>query len=123
MILCLNIFLFSLSVCSSQIIATSLYSRKTFTSWEECEHFLNKWAKDQGFHVIKDCVTRESGIVRRRSFICDHSRTYEPSTTKDTSTKKPNCPFFVNASHPKSKNPQGFVFINKFNEVHERQKK
>ena len=95
-----------------------MYSGKTFTSWEECEHFLNKWAKDQGFHVIKDHVTHESGIVHRRSFICDHSRTYEPSTTKDTSTKKLNCPFFVNASHPKSKNPQGFVFINKFNEVH-----
>ncbi|CAB4440669.1 unnamed protein product [Rhizophagus irregularis] len=63
-------------------------------------------------------VTREASIVRRRSFICDHSRTYNSSSIKDTSTKKLNCPFFVNASYPKNKNPQGFVFINKLNESH-----
>ncbi|PKY25367.1 hypothetical protein RhiirB3_448312 [Rhizophagus irregularis] len=51
-------------ICSGQPIlfnehdTVSLYSGKTFTSWEECEQFLNEWAKSQGFHIIKDRVTR-----------------------------------------------------------------
>ncbi|PKC12062.1 hypothetical protein RhiirA5_412309 [Rhizophagus irregularis] len=51
-------------ICSGQPIlfyehdTVSLYSGKTFTSWEECEQFLNEWAKSQGFHIIKDCITR-----------------------------------------------------------------
>lgn len=85
---------------------------------EECENFLDKWSKQQGFHLIKDRVTREAGVVRRRTLICAHSRTYEPHSTKDTTTKKLNCPFFVNISYPKSRNPNGFVFVNKINEHH-----
>ncbi|RGB40899.1 hypothetical protein C1646_739386 [Rhizophagus diaphanus] len=35
-------------------------NEKTFTSWEECEQFLNEWAKSQGFYMIKDRVTCEA---------------------------------------------------------------
>ncbi|PKC59174.1 hypothetical protein RhiirA1_464341 [Rhizophagus irregularis] len=51
-------------ICSGQPILFNehdtvfLYSGKTFRSWEECEQFLNEWAKSQGFHIIKDRVTR-----------------------------------------------------------------
>ncbi|CAB5388078.1 unnamed protein product [Rhizophagus irregularis] len=97
---------------------TFLYSGKKFHTLEKCENFLDKWSKQQGFRLIKDCVTREAGVVRRRTLICAHSRTYESHSTKDTTMKKLNCPFFVNISCPKSRNPNGFVFINKINEHH-----
>ncbi|PKY52520.1 hypothetical protein RhiirA4_412104, partial [Rhizophagus irregularis] len=55
---------------------SALFSGKKFTSWDECEMFLNEWAKQQGFHLIKDRVTRDDGVIRRRTFICSHGRTY-----------------------------------------------
>ncbi|CAB4481554.1 unnamed protein product [Rhizophagus irregularis] len=64
-------------ICSGQPIlfnehdTVSLYSGKTFTSWEECEQFLNEWAKSQGFHIIKDRVTRCLSIVQS-GIICRH---------------------------------------------------
>jgi hypothetical protein len=97
---------------------TSLFSGKRFASWDECEKFLNDWSKLQGFHLIKDRVTRDKGVVRRRTYICDHSRSYESKSTKDTGTKKMNCPFSVNVSCPKIKNPEGMISINKINEDH-----
>ena len=96
----------------------SLFSGKKFSSWEECEKFLDDWSKAQGFHIIKDRVTRNEGVIHRRTFICSHSRTYESHSTKDTATKKLNCPFSINISCPKNKNPEGFVTINKINETH-----
>ncbi|CAG8486801.1 10775_t:CDS:2 [Funneliformis caledonium] len=72
----------------------SLFSRKKFTSWEACETFINKWAKVQGFHIVKDQVVRENGVLRRRTFICNHSRTYNFSSNKDTNTNKMQCPFY-----------------------------
>jgi hypothetical protein len=35
---------------------TSLFSGKKFPLWEVCETFINKWAKRQGFCIVKDCV-------------------------------------------------------------------
>jgi hypothetical protein len=56
-----------------------LFSRR-FTSWDECERFLNEWAKSQDFHLIKDHVTRNEGVIRRRTFICDYGRTYKSNS-------------------------------------------
>ncbi|CAB4473929.1 unnamed protein product [Rhizophagus irregularis] len=64
-------------ICSGQPILFNehdtvfLYSGKTFRSWEECEQFLNEWAKSQGFHIIKDRVTRCLSIVQS-GIICRH---------------------------------------------------
>ncbi|POG63074.1 hypothetical protein GLOIN_2v1784566 [Rhizophagus irregularis DAOM 181602=DAOM 197198] len=47
-------------ICSGQPIlfnehdTVSLYSGKTFTSWEECEQFLNEWAKSQEPFLVAD---------------------------------------------------------------------
>ena len=76
----------------------TLFSGKKFTSWDECEKFLNEWSKMQGFYVIKDRVSRDEGVICRRTFICSHSRSYESHSTKNTTTKKLNCPFYVNVS-------------------------
>ncbi|CAB5115735.1 unnamed protein product [Rhizophagus irregularis] len=97
---------------------SALFSGKKFTSWDECEMFLNEWAKQQGFHLIKDRVTRDDGVIRRRTFICSHGRTYESNSLRNTATKKLNCPFSINVSCPKNKNPEGLVSINKINEDH-----
>ncbi|PKB92501.1 hypothetical protein RhiirA5_387703, partial [Rhizophagus irregularis] len=86
---------------------SALFSGKKFTSWDECEMFLNEWAKQQGFHLIKDRVTRDDGVIRRRTFICSHGRTYESNSSRNTATKKLNCPFSINVSCPKNKNPEG----------------
>src|SRR2546430_14152226 len=96
----------------------SLFSGRRFTSWEECEKFLDEWSKIQGFRLIKDRVTRDEDGIRRRTFICCHGRAYESHSTKNTTTKKLNCPFSVNVSRPKANNPNGFVIINKINESH-----
>ncbi|CAG8818925.1 5716_t:CDS:1, partial [Dentiscutata erythropus] len=32
----------------------TLYTGKKFSNWELCKAFLNKWAKKQGFHLIKN---------------------------------------------------------------------
>ncbi|CAB4408706.1 unnamed protein product [Rhizophagus irregularis] len=97
---------------------SALFSGKKFTSWDECEMFLNEWAKQQGFHLIKDRITRDDGVIRRRTFICSHGRTYESNSSRNTATKKLNCPFSINVSCPKNKNPEGLVSINKINEDH-----
>ena len=97
---------------------SSLFSGKKFTSWDGCEKFLDEWSKAQGFCIIKDRVTRNGDVIRRRTFICAHSRNYESNSTKNTTTKKINCPFSVNVSCPKEKNPECLVCINKINENH-----
>ena len=73
----------------------SLFSEKKFTSWDECEKFLVEWSKLQGFHIIKDHVRRDEGVIRHRTFICSHGRAYQSHSTKNTTTKKLNCPFLL----------------------------
>ena len=50
------------TILSNEAEHISLYSGKKFASWEECENFITEWAKQQGFRVIKDCVTRSVGV-------------------------------------------------------------
>jgi len=95
-----------------------LYSGKKFSSWDECETFITEWAKRQGFYIIKDRAHRENGILRRRTFICKHSRSHSSVTNKDTTTKKIQCPFLINTSCPKSKNPEAFITVNKIVDTH-----
>lgn len=95
-----------------------LYSGKRFKLWEECESFISAWAKHQGFRAIKDRVHRDGGVIRRRTYICSHGRTYESNSIKDTATRKIGCPFIINASCPKLKNPEDFVIINKIVNQH-----
>ncbi|CAI2195943.1 2795_t:CDS:2, partial [Funneliformis geosporum] len=84
----------------------SLFLRKIFTSWDECEKFLNEWSKIQDFHIIKDHITHDESIICHRTFTCMHNHRYESYSIKDTATKKINCPFFVNVSCPKNKYPK-----------------
>jgi hypothetical protein len=41
-----------------------------------------EWAKRNGFRVIKDRVTRDAGVIRRRTYTCSHSRSYDSVSTK-----------------------------------------
>ena len=41
-------------VLSNKDEHTLLYSGKKFELWEDCESFINEWAKQQDFRLIKD---------------------------------------------------------------------
>ncbi|CAG8795668.1 3116_t:CDS:2 [Gigaspora margarita] len=89
--------------------AARLFTGKVFENWE------------QWFTVVKDRVYREEGIVRRRTYICQHGRNYGSTSKKKTSTKKISCPWHVNASCPKVKNPNSTIFINTIVDEHNHQ--
>ncbi|CAG8779583.1 10099_t:CDS:1, partial [Cetraspora pellucida] len=55
-------------------------------------------AKEQGFHIVKDWVQREEGIIRQWTFLYEHSHSYDSTSNIDTNTKKTQCPFLVNTS-------------------------
>jgi len=95
-----------------------LFLGKDFSSWDSCDAFLDTWAKKEGFYIVKSRVHRDNGIIRRRAYICVHGRTHNSSSEKDTSTKKINCPFLVNAHLPKAKNPESSVIITKIVREH-----
>ncbi|CAB4394668.1 unnamed protein product [Rhizophagus irregularis] len=105
-------------ILSNENHHTLLYLERKFESWEACENFIIMWAKQQSFRIVKDRVVRFEGIIRRRTYICSHSHTYESNSTRDTVTKKIGCPFVVNASCSKLKNPEEYVIINKIVEQH-----
>ncbi|CAG8468303.1 10502_t:CDS:2, partial [Racocetra fulgida] len=97
---------------------SALYSEKRFTLWEICENFINDWAKRCGFYLIKDQVTCEDGIIRRRTYLCNHSRSYESTSEKDTSIQKMRCQFLINVSCPKTNNPDKTIIVNKIVNEH-----
>ena len=57
-------------------------------------------------------------IVCLQTYICSHSRSYKSNSTKDTTTKKTGCPFIINTSYQKTKNPNQLVTINKIIDKH-----
>ena len=95
-----------------------LYTGKILENWTICDQFISNWSKSKGFGVIKDKVIKEGDDIRRRSYICEHGRSYTSKSMKDTSTKKMSCPWRVNASCPKVNNPDSAVFINKIVNEH-----
>ncbi|CAG8572691.1 12631_t:CDS:2, partial [Cetraspora pellucida] len=64
--------------------------RTTFSTWDSCELFLKKWAKKQGFRIVKDRVHHEEDIIRRQ----DDS-------------------FWLMLHVQKKKIPEALIFINK----------
>ncbi|CAB4417730.1 unnamed protein product [Rhizophagus irregularis] len=103
---------------SNEVTNSDLFSGKIFSSWEECDSFFDGWSKKNGFHIKKDRVLREEGNIRRRTYLCVHGGSYESKSKKDTSTKKTKCPFLVNVSCPKTKNPSSNVVVNKLINEH-----
>lgn len=93
-------------------------SGKRFPTWDTCETFISKWAKYQGFRIIKGRIQRDDDAIRRRTFQCDCSRSYNSNSKKDTVSKKIQCPFLINTSCPKSKNPNSEIIINKIINQH-----
>jgi len=96
----------------------SLYTGKVFANWSACDLFISNWAKSKGFKVVKDRVHREEGVIRRRVYICEHGRSLETHSKKETSTKKISCPWHVNVSCPKVNNPDSAIFVNKIIDEH-----
>src|SRR3954449_12446405 len=98
--------------------SADLFTGKVLENWPTCDSFINKWSKSKGFNVIKDRVYREGDIIRRRVYICEHGKNHESNSMKATSTKRTSCPWHINASCPKSNNPNSTVFINKIVDEH-----
>ncbi|CAG8511943.1 7603_t:CDS:2 [Scutellospora calospora] len=61
---------------------TTLYTEKIFSNWEQCETFLNAWAKKQGFQIIKNYVYHIEDVVHQQTFTCDYSRSYDSKSKK-----------------------------------------
>ncbi|RIB06960.1 hypothetical protein C2G38_2046388 [Gigaspora rosea] len=101
-----------------EIESSSLFSEKQFDTWDRCELFLNEWAKNKGFHLIKDHVTQENGFFCRRTYLYDHEGSYKSNTEKDTVTKKTQCPYLINVPCPKINNIKHSIFINKIVDTH-----
>ncbi|CAG8634869.1 10446_t:CDS:2, partial [Scutellospora calospora] len=73
----------------------SLFSGKRFDTWEACEL-----------------------VLRRRTYLCDHSGFYESNIEKNTNTKKMQCPFHINVSCLKVNNIESSILINKIEDSH-----
>ncbi|CAG8764329.1 10394_t:CDS:2, partial [Cetraspora pellucida] len=100
----------------SELVAKTdvfLYSEKRFSTWNICEKYLNEWAEEQGFYIVKDRVHRNENIVHRQTFLYEHSHSYDSISNKNTKTKKMQCLFLINASCLKINNPEGSVIVNK----------
>ncbi|CAG8659370.1 19994_t:CDS:2, partial [Cetraspora pellucida] len=78
----------------NKIESLFLFSGKKFGTWDECEFFLNEWAKDKGFWF------------------------YKSNTEKDIVTKKTQYPYLVNALCFKINNIEHSIFINKIVDTH-----
>ncbi|RIB13463.1 hypothetical protein C2G38_2325729 [Gigaspora rosea] len=76
------------------------------------------FSRSKEFNIIKKCVSRENDIIRRRTYVCEHGRRYESNSNKETGTKKILCSWHVNASCPKSRNPDSAIFINTLVDEH-----
>ena len=50
--------------------------------------------------------------------MCDHEYFYESNLTRNTVTKKTQCPFIVNVSYLKINNPENNIIINKIVDNH-----
>ncbi|CAG8729724.1 18098_t:CDS:2, partial [Gigaspora rosea] len=98
--------------------ASKLFVGKKLPSWASCDLFIIEWDKSKEFNVIKDRISRENDIIRRRTYVCEHGRRYESNSNKETGTKKILCSWHVNASCPKSRNPDSAIFINTIVDEH-----
>jgi hypothetical protein len=106
------------ALSSEEVASSELFSGKVFQTWDDCDSFLDSWSKKNGFRLKKDRVEREGGVIRRRTYLCDHGGSYNSNSKKDTSTKKTRCPFLVNVSFPKTKNPDSTIRVNKIIDEH-----
>lgn len=43
---------------SNEIASSEIFSGKIFSTWEECDLFLDKWSKKNGFRINKYRVNR-----------------------------------------------------------------
>ncbi|CAG8695672.1 1636_t:CDS:1, partial [Dentiscutata heterogama] len=87
----------------------NLYEGKKFSNWIICNSFLDKWSKSRGFKIIKDRIFKDSDIVWRRSYICEHEKKYKSKFKQKTFTKKILCPWHLNVSYPSN---DGEITIN-----------
>ncbi|GBB96796.1 hypothetical protein RclHR1_28360004 [Rhizophagus clarus] len=79
---------------------------------------MSNWARNKGFNVIKDHVDQREGVIRRRTYIYEHERSFESHSKKETSSKKISCPWRVNISCPEANNPDSAIFVNKIVDDH-----
>ncbi|CAG8793708.1 13469_t:CDS:1, partial [Cetraspora pellucida] len=72
------------ALINSESEGARLYTGKVFNNWAECDLFISEWGKSKGFNIVKDHVHREEGIIRRRTYICQHGQSYESNSKIET---------------------------------------
>ncbi|CAG8435436.1 9140_t:CDS:2 [Ambispora gerdemannii] len=80
-----------------------------FQNWENVDEFLDQYGREQGFVVRKKRVERdELGIVRKRTYDCEHGGRYTPKKKaalheqRNRTSKRIQCNWHINLSYPKT---------------------
>ncbi|CAG8448952.1 10013_t:CDS:1 [Ambispora leptoticha] len=98
-----------------------------FQNWENVDEFLDQYGREQGFVVRKKRVERdELGIVRKRTYDCEHGGRYTPKKKaalheqRNRTSKRIQCNWHINLSFPKtSAHITVTTFVNEHNhELH-----
>ncbi|CAB4386116.1 hypothetical protein RhiirA5_479290 [Rhizophagus irregularis] len=117
------------SFVSTDVGATSsgvvLTVGTTFETWEHVDEYLEIYGREQGFVVRKKRVERdEMGMVRKRTYDCEHGGRYTPkkkaalSEQRNRTSKRIECGWHINLSFPKtSTHITVTTFVNEHNHV------
>src|ERR1051325_11076037 len=97
----------------------------TFENWEHVDEYLEIYGREQGFVVRKKRVERdEMGMVRKRTYDCEHGGRYTPkkkaalSEQRNRTSKRIECGWHINLSFPKtSTHITVTTFVNEHNHV------
>ncbi|CAI2180047.1 19958_t:CDS:1 [Funneliformis geosporum] len=95
----------------------------TFENWEHVDEYLEIYGREQGFVVRKKRVERdEMGMVRKRTYDCEHGGRYTPkkkaalSEQRNRTSKRIECGWHINLSFPKtSSHITVTTFVNEHN--------
>jgi hypothetical protein len=84
-------------------INSFIFSGDVFEDWDLAEKYIEKYATDTGFEVVKRRLGKNQyGKIISRTFECKHSRDYQPKIKAGTEENrvresvKTNCPWRVN---------------------------
>jgi hypothetical protein len=89
----------------------NLQTYQEFDNWDQVGNFIHQYSRERGFGTVKFRVEfdpNDKTIIRRRTFACRCSRTYDPKKNTDTNntcnttSTKTDCQWKATFSFPKS---------------------
>ena len=98
-----------------------LVSGLTFSDWEAFKRWLDMFAIKKGFNYKLRTSEMDEGTMRRATYECSRSGTYNPRVTTDptkrrnVSSQQTQCPWKLNVTYPKTST---VVKINSFIDEH-----